>query len=252
MSLSVTQSPFARRLSRHYAVDKADLKRLEEIKSKQITFEAGDDVLRRGAEMKKLILLVSGWAVRCRYTRDGNRQIVHILVPGDVITPNVFAAKRTDHGITALSEVVARFVDVEDMQELLAENGSLAAAFWWATEQEHGMLREQIVRLGRRSALHRIPHLFLELHRRLHLVGQATADSFILPLTQNDIADALGLSNVHVNRTLKKLVDQGYIAYEASVTRVIDFDGLAAMCDFDTLHLHLDRTKSSVEATGGK
>ena len=250
MRLSVANSPFATRISRHYAVDEDDLSRLEELAFTQHDFSAGQDVLERGARMQQVILLVSGWAIRCRYTPDGMRQIVHILLPGDVVTPSVFVTEKTDHGITALSDVVVRLVDPRDMQQLFSETKTLAAAFWWTAEQEHGMLREQIVRLGRRSALHRVPHLFLELHRRLYLVGQATADTFILPLTQNDIADTLGLSNVHVNRTLKKLVAGRYIEYEGSVIQIHDYRRLAELCDFDLSHLHLDSTVERARATG--
>ena len=200
--------------------------------------------------MTQVLLLASGWAIRCRYTPEGMRQIVHILLPGDIITPSVFVTERTDHGITALSDVIIRYVEPRDMQQLFARTKTLAAAFWWAAEQEHGMLREQIVRLGRRSALQRIPHLFLELHRRLYLVGQSTVEKFHLPLTQNDIADTLGLSNVHVNRTLKKLVAGGYIEYEGAIIQIRDSRKLASLCDFDLTHLHLDSTVKTARATG--
>lgn len=250
MKLTVANSPFASRVSRNYQVDDSDLEVFEHMDFRQAEFKAGDAILERGAELKQVVLLVSGWAIRCRYTPEGLRQIVHILLPGDIVTPSVFVAKRTDHGISALSDVVARIVEPREMQRVFNEAKTLAAAFWWVAEQEHGMLREQIVRLGRRSALQRIPHLFLELHRRLFLVGQATAESFILPLTQMDIADTLGLSNVHVNRTLKKLVSGGYIAYEGPVIHIHDSSRLAELCDFDLAHLHLDSTVAIARSKG--
>ncbi len=250
MKLTVANSPFATRISRHFEVKASDLEEFESLKFRQASYARGADVLERGANMKQVILLVSGWAIRCRYTPEGMRQIVHILLPGDIVTPSVFVTQRSDHGITALSDVVVRFVDPSDMQTLFSKTKTLAAAFWWAAEQEHGMLREQIVRLGRRSALQRVPHLFLELHRRLFLVGQATAEAFILPLTQNDIADTLGLSNVHVNRTLKKLVAGGYIDYAGSVIQIRDSRRLAELCDFDLAHLHLDSTIATERAAG--
>lgn len=243
MSLTVTTSPFAVRLSRHYQVAASDLEHLESIKYQQASFAAGQEILKRDAGMKQLILLVEGWAHRCRFTPEGMRQIVHILLPGDIVTPSVFVSRHADHAIMAATDVVVRFIEPAEMERVFALNRKLAAAFWWAAEQEHGALREQIVRLGRRSALHRVPHMFLELHRRLFLVNKASARSFILPLTQSDIADALGLSNVHINRTLKRLVTDHYIQYDNSVIHIPDNARLAELCDFDVSHLHLDNVK---------
>ena len=249
MSLTVSTSPFVQRLSRHYKVDAKELEHLETLKYRQESFEPGEEILQRGATMKQLILLVSGWANRCRYTPEGMRQIVHLLLPGDIVTPNVFVTRHSDHSISAMTDVIVRFVDPDEMDRVLSAAKRLAAAFWWAAEQEHGVLREQIVRLGRRSALHRIPHMFLELHRRLYLVNMASQEAFELPLTQNDIADALGLSNVHVNRTLRKLVVDKYIQYNGSVVQIPDSRRLAELCDFDVSHLHLDNVKKSAGQT---
>jgi CRP-like cAMP-binding protein len=246
MNLTVAKSPFAVRLSRHYQVGQDDLAHLETVEFRQETFKSGQNIVKRGAEMTQLILLASGWANRCRYTPEGMRQIVHLLVPGDIVTPSVLVTRYSDHGITALTDVVVRFVKPSEMERVLAASKKLATAFWWAAEQEHGVLREQIVRLGRRSALHRVPHLFLELHRRLYLVDLASAESFVLPLTQSEIADTLGLSNVHVNRTLRKLVADNYIEYHGAQIRIPDSARLAVLCDFDVSHLHLDKAKNSV------
>ena len=250
VKLTAANSPFARRLARCYEIDDADLDELADLEHSVASFKPGEQILERGSEMKQLLFLASGWVVRCRYTPEGMRQIVHILVPGDIVTPGVFVTRHADHGITALTDCVVRFVEPREMQSLFAATRTLAAAFWWAAEQEHGILREQIVRLGRRSAMHRIPHLFLELHRRLLIVDEATADTFELPLTQNDIADALGLSNVHVNRTLKKLVAGDYIDYRGHLIRIADSQKLAELCDFDTSHLHLDSTVEHARTTG--
>jgi len=243
MNLTVTTSPFAKRLSQHYRVDPEDLAHLDSLQYREESFRPGQDILSRGAAMTQLILLKSGWASRCRYTPDGMRQIVHVLLPGDIVTPGVFVTRHSDHGISAMTDVAVRFVDPDDMESVLQASKKLATAFWWAAEQEHGVLREQIVRLGRRSALHRIPHFFLELHRRLFLVDEASAGSFVLPLTQTDIADALGLSSVHVNRTLRKLVLDNYIVYDGAAIHIANSERLARLCDFDVSHLHLDNVR---------
>ena len=245
MDLDVAFTPLATRLARYFQLDEQDVLRLEQVDYEQVAFEAGDSILRRNDRMNHLLLMVSGWAVRCRYTQSGARQIIHILLPGDLITPDVFVIRRSDHAISALTDTVIRQIEPRDMRELFNSCPSMAAAFWWASEQEDGILREHIVRLGRRSAAQRILHLFLELHRRLLLVDHATEDTFLLPLTQNDIADVLGLSSVHVNRTLRQLEKQELINYEGSVIQIPSREALAAMCDFDLAHFHLDSTVSN-------
>lgn len=242
MRLGVTYTPLATRLSRYYQLDEDHIHELENTVSHEVQFKAGDSILRRNAAMKHLMVMVSGWAIRCRYTRAGTRQIIHVLLPGDVLTPDVFVIKRSDHAIVTLTDTVVRQIEPRDMNSLFHRCPHMAAAFWWASEQEDGILREHIVRLGRRSAEQRVLHLFLELHRRLLLVDQATEDTFVLPLTQNDVADVLGLSSVHVNRTLRKLDKEGLIQYQGSVIQIPSREALSEMCDFDLSHLHLDST----------
>ncbi|MEO0998053.1 MAG: Crp/Fnr family transcriptional regulator, partial [Pseudomonadota bacterium] len=202
--------------------------------------ERGANILNRGDRQRHLIMIVSGWAARCRYTRAGSRQIQHILLPGDVATPDVFVIDRSDHDIQCLSDCQYRLVEPAAMRALFRHSEAVASAMWWSAEQEDGILREHIVRLGRRAANERVPHLFLELHRRLVMVDQATEDTFLLPLTQADIADALGLSAVHVNRTLRNLSKDGFIDYAHGIVTVHDPVQLAEYCDFDISHLHLD------------
>ena len=238
MRLGVTYTPLATRLSRYYLLDEDHIEELEKTVSHEVSFKAGDSILRRNAAMKHLMVMVTGWAIRCRFTRAGTRQII----PGDVLTPDVFVLKRSDHAIMTLTDTTVRQIEPRDMSALFTRCPHMAAAFWWASEQEEGILREHIVRLGRRSAEQRVLHLFLELHRRLLLVDQATEDTFVLPLTQNDVADVLGLSSVHVNRTLRKLDREGLIQYQGSVIQIPSREALAEMCDFDLSHLHLDST----------
>lgn len=196
-------------------------------------------MLARGGLVDTVIFVTSGWAARSRYTPDGKRQIVHVLLPGDVVTPDVLVLKRMDHEIEALSTLSARFVRRSEFQALLLSLPRLACALWWASAQEDSLVREHVVRLGRRSALERIAHFILELHRRLLIVGQASEGAMIMPVTQSEIGDALGLSNVHVSKTLSKLQSLGHIKRTRTLIQLLDVDGLAELCDFDVLHFHL-------------
>lgn len=244
------ESPFVHRFVRHYQVDEDDLKKFHEIACREVHCAAGDDILKRGEKLTQVIFLMSGWVMRSRYTRDGNRQIMHILLPSDIVTPGVFVTTHSDHHICAITDSIIRLVEPTVMQQFFTDTRSVAAAFWWASQQEQGILREQIVRLGRRSAVHRIAHLFLELYQRLFLAGLVDSANFTIPLKQNDIADVLGLSNVHVNRMLRRLVGLGYIDYNGTQVSIQDLDGLASFCDFDLSHLHLDSTLATAEKRG--
>ena len=242
MNLTPQLSPLAKRLQRYYPIRSEDLLYFETLVSTETTFLKEHVILRRGVPKERFLSIQSGWAVRCRYTRAGNRQIIHVLLPGDLITPDLLVTRSTDHEVTSVTDVVVRAFDRSTMTQALADTPSIAAGLWWCTAQEDGMLREQIVRLGRRAAMQRVPHLLLELNRRLQLVDEATDREMTLPLTQRDIADALGLSAVHVSRTLKALVADGYIRYAGKHIEFPDPERLADMCDFDVVHLHLDVT----------
>lgn len=241
-AVDVAYSPLSTRLSRYYRLNADDIATLEALPHKQLAFGAKTPIVSRGDVVDQLMLLISGWVVRCRYTRSGSRQIIHILLPGDIVTPDVFVLRRSDHEISTLSEANVRLISPRAVQDAFQKSARIAAAFWWAAALEDAVAREQILRLGRRSAIERVPHLFLELHRRLLLVHQATEENFLLPITQLDIADALGLSSVHVSRTLRKLVHEKLIHYDGTLIGIPSVEALASFCDFDTRYFHLDST----------
>lgn len=243
-TVDVAYTPLATRLFKYYGLDPGDVAQLDSLPYRQRSFAPGESIIRRGDRIEHIILMVSGWAARARYTPSGARQIIHILLPGDLLTGEAFVVARIDHELVSMTRSVARLITRRDLRELFDQAPRISAALWWAAEQEDGMLREQIVRLGRRSALERTAHLILELHRRLLIVQQATEDALVLPITQSEISDVLGLSVVHIHRTLKCLQSSGLIDRRKSVIRLLDRDALARICDFDLSHFHLDSTIS--------
>ena len=235
-------TPLATRLSQFHGLDLKDVAKLDALPFQQRAHGAGERILGRGDRIEGMFLMNSGWAARVRYTPEGFRQIIHILLPGDLVTNDVFLTRRMDHEFVSLTKIVVRLINPNEFHALSRQAPTMLAALWWVGEQEEGMLREQIVRLGRRSAIQKTCHLLLELHRRLLVVHQATDESFILPITQIEISEVLGLSVVHVNRTLKKLDDAGLIERRNSLVRLLDLGALAEMCDFDVAHFHFDST----------
>ena len=211
---------------------------IDKLPHRSTTVERGVTLLRASDRQDEFLLVDAGWLARCRETAAGRRQIVHFLLPGDLITPDMLVISRLDHSIEALTTATVRRMAPGDVLQAINKSTWLATALWWAAELEDAVLREQIVRLGRRAAAERIPHLLLELHRRLVNVRQASPDSFISPLTQEDIGDALGLTNVTVSRILSQLRAQGLITGGRGLIHIPDVRRLAQQCDFDDRYFH--------------
>jgi CRP-like cAMP-binding protein len=145
-----------------------------------------------------------------------------------------------DHGIAALSAVNVAFISEEDMRELVSRP-QLTRALWWATLVDEGVLRAWIVNLGQRNAFDRVANLFCELHVRMRNIGAAPDGVFELPLTQEQLADTLGLSAVHINRTLMRLKADGLIKLGSKTLTILDPAGLRAASGFDDSYLHTER-----------
>ncbi|MEO0362727.1 MAG: Crp/Fnr family transcriptional regulator [Pseudomonadota bacterium] len=232
--------PLTTRLRRYGRLDAAQATPLERMPFVEKTYARGETIIRRGDPVENVLVMTSGWAARSRVVRSGNRQIIHILLAGDLMTADAFVLKRMDHQIEALSTAVVRFVKPGDLRRALESSPGLSAALWWAAAQEDSLIREHVVRVGRRPALERVSHFLLELHRRLLMVGQATEGAMILPITQEEIGDALGLSNVHVNKMLRDLERRGLLRRRKTVLQIEDRAAMARFCDFDEVHFHLD------------
>ncbi len=202
--------------------------------------DAHTDLIDEGETLKHVLLVEDGWAIRHRNLSDGRRQIVNFLLPGDFFDLQVFLAHTSDHAVSTVTKATIHFIDPGDILELFRSSSEVGIALWWATLQEEAILREQIVRTGRRSALERVSHMILELHRRNRIVQRGSESAFVLPLTQSTLADALGLSLVHVNRTLRTLIGRSLIERDGQSIIIRDRQGLQALCEFDTDYLHLD------------
>jgi CRP-like cAMP-binding protein len=204
------------------------------------SFAANSEIITAGQEMDAVLVMREGWAARFKLLEDGRRQILNILLPGDIFDLQVLVAAEADHSVVTVTSGSLYAVSPAAVREMLAGSGALTMAFWWTQVQEEAFLREQIIRNGRQSAQERIGHLLLELHRRAQIVNQASGDTMRLPLTQTQIADTLGLTPIHTNRVLRRLVRAGYIEMSRHWIRFLEPDALAQMCEFDPSYFHLD------------
>src|ERR1700722_9396160 len=201
---------------------------------------AREDVISQGDRTGGVKLLLDGFACRYKTLEDGRRQIVAYFVPGDLCDLRVFILKRMDHSIGAIAPSRVATISPEDVLRLTHTYPTLTRALWWSTLVEEAILREWIVNVGQRNALERMAHLFCELLYRFRAVGLNEGNSCTLPLTQVELAETLGLSSVHVNRTLQELRRQKLITLEAGTLTIKDLKSLEALSFFNAEYLHLD------------
>jgi len=198
-------------------------------------------VVRAGVPLDSCNILLSGIACRHKDLRDGSRQITELHVAGDYVDLHSFTLKYLDHDIIALTECRFAIVPHERMLELTERFPHLARVYWFATNVDAAIHREWELSLGRRSALSRLAHMFCELKVRLDLVGLAAENSYDLPITQKDLAECLGLTDVHVNRTLKELRGNGLVTFRGGKVQIPDWEGLQRVAEFDPAYLYLER-----------
>ena len=182
--------------------------------------------------------MLEGWAARYKVLPDGARQITAFLIPGDFCDLHVTILAQMDHSITALSPVTVVDVPHEAIEELARSRPDLSRALWWTTLVDEAVLRSWIVSLGRRNACQRVAHLICEMHLRLTHIGLVKDDLFDMPITQEELGDAVGLTAVHCNRTLKKLHQEGLIEWRRGLVTILDLKCLRSAAGFDSTYLH--------------
>ena len=234
--------PLILKLSCFTTMTEAERAQLHAVLSKRVrTFDGRQELLSQNTTPAQIFVLIDGWAYRYKTLPDGRRQIVSLLLPGDLCDSHMFILARMDHSIATLSSVTVSELGHEAFHELLADAPGLARAFWWDTLVSASIQREWTLNIGRRDASERMAHLFVEILLRLRSVGRAGRGSFDIPATQSDIADALGITTVHANRTLQGMRAAGLILFEKRQLTVLDLDGLKRLAKFDPRYLHFEQ-----------
>jgi CRP-like cAMP-binding protein len=212
------------------------------------SFRAGQDLIREGETPRAIFLIVEGWACHYRALDSGRRQIVDFALPGDLCDLNIFILDRVDHSVGALTTVTIAEIGQGDFRRVVASNPNITTALWWQELVSKSIHREWIVNVGSRNAEERLSHLFCEIFLRLESVGLTDGFSCDFPLTQVDLADATGLTSVHVNRTLKVLRGKGLISLERRRLTIPDMAALQASGQFSPDYLHHARLSRHTDA----
>jgi len=210
--------------------------------------DARRDLISEGERPRHVYLVLDGWACRYKQLPDGKRQIVSIFVPGDFCNVNVYILKAMDHSISAITRLKVATITPEEMNSLTADRPAITQALWWHELVTAAVQREWTLNLGQRSAYERLAHLLIELYLRLKAVGRAEDGRCDFPLTQNDLADATGLTSVHVNRTLQELRRDGLIELERKQLQILDLERMMQIAMFNANYLHLDHEGRHLDA----
>jgi CRP-like cAMP-binding protein len=182
-----------------------ELSSINDIKRDHLSLPAGAEIIRAGDDSPELYTLYSGWAFRFKTLPDGRRQILNFLLPGDLLGLQAAMFDAATHGIEALTEVELCLLPRRKIWALFGQMPGLAFDVAWLGSREEGYVDENLTSVGRRSAAERTAALIIMLYKRANVLGLVSEGTFAFPLTQQHIADALGLSLVHTNKTLARL-----------------------------------------------
>lgn len=227
------------RLESHHPLDQAERSGLLALPA-QLRHISGRSAALAGKLVDNHVhVLENGFACRYRDLSDGRRQILSLLVPGDILDLRQFVLGGAQPVLIALSPLAVRAIPNASLFKLLESSPRITRALWSTTLVEESICREWLVSIGKRSAIERVAHLLCEIFLRLAAVSRTDGSRFPLPLTQSELADVLGLSTVHVNRTLQELRKSGLIAFQSGTVELFDFDALADLALFSPGYLHL-------------
>lgn len=229
-------SPFVIRLKNLIDLTQQDLDGLNAITEAGQLVKRRRDLVVDGYEYCKLGFIEDGFAARYKLLRSGKRQIVNLLLPGDVVgLPGSFL-DRADCSVVALTDMKLRVCALDDFTELCCRRPKFGLALSWLAMQEAAIYSEHIVDVGRRTPIERLAHFLLEIHSRLAMVGRASESAFDLPVTQEMISDALGLSVPHLNRTMARLRADGLIAVNERHVEFTDLKSVAFLAQFRSIN----------------
>jgi CRP-like cAMP-binding protein len=231
------RSALHHRLGMLELLDEGALDLLDALVDEPRCLPAGTRIQEEGVSSTRTWFLLEGWAATQQTLRDGSRQIINLLVPGDSV--GLFSAlfPTANSTVELLTDARLATVEAPVLVELFRESPSLGAALCWLGGCDERVLEQQVVRVGRLDAVRRIAHLLLELHVRLRLGGASELEACALPVTQAVIADALGMSHVHANRSCRRLQRLGLIETAGGKLLLRDRHGLADYSGFDAAYV---------------
>lgn len=232
-------STLVRALLRHDDVSAEEIAILEQLPWRVREFSDETEIVKEGFEVTECCMVLEGFAARAQYLGNGKRQLTALHIPGDFVDLHSFTLKIMDHSVIALSRCVMAFVNHESMLRVTEISPHLTRLLWLGTNVDAAIQRAWIVCLGRLSSEGHMAHLLCETYLRLKSVDRATEWAFDLPISQIELADFMGLSTVHVNRTLQGLRNRGLVSWDKSRVQILNWKRLQDIASFDATYLNL-------------
>jgi CRP-like cAMP-binding protein len=246
ISTDPTLKLMLRKFERRGAIDEADRAALLALPHRVHSVEPTTYVVREGDRPDRACLILSGFAYRHKVTVDGARQIVSVHIPGDFVDLEGSLLNIADHNVQALTRCEMAYIPRDALRALILGHPRIAMAMWIDTLIDGSIFREWVVNVGRRDARSRIAHLLCEFARRMEVAGLADEYRYELPMTQEQLADATGLTPVHVNRVLKTLDREGLIRRDRRFIAIPDWPALRQAAGFSEIYLHLDQVPHDI------
>ncbi|MFB0613897.1 Crp/Fnr family transcriptional regulator [Aurantiacibacter poecillastricola] len=240
---------FAKRLSFTSPLDDDDADVIDNLCSRDRRVAAKRYILRDGDQMLRFPIMLEGWAACYQIMRNGSRQITGLLLPGDALYFDSYPDCPAIEEIVALCPSVVAFASHEEMDRAIQSRPTIGRAMRNYGRIKNAVMATWIVNVGRRDALERMAHLICEAFARLAMIGEVDGNSFHFPLTQDDFADVLGLTPVHVNRKLQQLRHEGLIHLRSKEMTIIDRYALQQVAGFDETYLRPAREAPATEDT---
>jgi CRP-like cAMP-binding protein len=236
-------TPFVLKLEYGAGLSDQDRQVLEQAVRDVRQFKPRHDLVLEDDSPENVHVILEGFACRYKHLPDGTRQIMAYLVPGDCCDLHVPILSRMDHTIGTLTACKVAFLPHTVIEDLTSQSKAIARALWWSTLVDQGTQREWLINMSRRPADKRLAHLLCELLVRLQAVGLATDNSFVLPLTQRQIADTLAMTGVHLNRIVRQLRLEGLIALNGHTITIPNVERLKSFAEFNPNYLHLTQRR---------
>ena len=238
---TVLISPLIQKLSRRDELTAAETRVLEELLQPPIVIPAGTDIVSQHSTPGFSTLVLDGFAGRYVMLTNGSRQITQLNAPGDFVDLHSLMMSPMDHGVVALTRCTVARSPHEGLRRLTESEPHLTRLLWLDTLIDAAVHRQWIAGLGRRTAVARLAHLLCELYLRLEIVHRAGSCKMELPVSQAVLADILGLSEVHVNRSIAQLRTAELVKWKGRAIEICDWDGLVRQAEFDATYLRLTR-----------
>jgi CRP/FNR family transcriptional regulator len=217
------------------SVSSEELGFINEIKSGELSADAGATLLLEGTNTTNFYTLLSGWAFRYKMLPDGRRQILHFALPGDLLGLQASLFGTIQHSVEALTDSLLCVFPRDRLSALYTRFPSLAFDMTWLAARDEQLINEHVTSLGRRNALERVAFLLLSLYKRAEDVRLAQDNKIHFPFTQQHLADALGMSLVHTNKTLKLLLERRVVSWKDKAFEIVDCEELAKIAVFNVV-----------------